>query len=142
MNVAVVVGLVGGIAIGFQASFVSLMSQIIGSMESTFVVHFGGAVLAGVILVAMRGGNLSAWQNVPWYALGAGALGLVGVGAISYSIPRLGPSGLFILLLVGQLLVGLVIDHFGLFGNAARPIDLSRVAGIAVLFLGTWLVLR
>jgi len=139
---AVIFGLVGGIAIGFQAPFASLMSQRIGSMESTFIVHIGGALVAGLILATMRGGNLGSWQTVPWYALSAGVLGLIVIGAISYGVPRVGPSSLFTLLLVGQLLIGLLVDHFGLFGNVIRSLDLSRLVGVGVVLLGTWLVLR
>jgi uncharacterized membrane protein YdcZ (DUF606 family) len=34
------------------------------------------------------------------------------------------------------------MDHFGLLGTAVRPIDLTRVWGIAVLFIGVWLIVR
>ncbi|HEX7586908.1 MAG TPA: DMT family transporter, partial [Anaerolineae bacterium] len=71
------IGLAGGVAVGLQGPLTSLMSQRIGTMESVFVIHLGGAILAGAIVLGMQGGNLGAWRTVPWYALAAGALGLV-----------------------------------------------------------------
>ncbi|MEZ4614164.1 MAG: DMT family transporter [Caldilineaceae bacterium] len=35
-----------------------------------------------------------------------------------------------------------ILDHFGLFGTPVQPIDLQRIAGIALLLVGAWLVLR
>jgi uncharacterized membrane protein YdcZ (DUF606 family) len=38
--------------------------------------------------------------------------------------------------------VGAVINHFGLLGATVDPIDLGKVAGFALLGVGTYLVLR
>jgi transporter family-2 protein len=46
-------------------------------------------------MLASRGGNLRSWQEVSWYALSAGVLGLVIVTAIGYTVPRLGLSKAF-----------------------------------------------
>lgn len=138
----VIVGLIGGVAVGFQAPLASLISQRIGVMESVFIVHVGGAVAAGIPLLLARGGNLGAWRSLPWYAWGAGFCGLVVLSAISYTIPRLGVATTIVLIVVGQLTIGTLLDHFGLLGALVRPFDVSRLAGVAVLLLGTWLMVR
>lgn len=139
---AIISGLLGGVAVGLQGPLTSLMSQRIGIMESIFVIHFGGALMAGGLLLAMGGGNLGAWRSVPWYALGAGGFGLVVLSAVSYTIPRIGVATTVTLIVVAQLILSTLLDHFGLLGTAVRPIDLTRVIGMAVLFLGTWLMVR
>jgi transporter family-2 protein len=118
------------------------MSQHIGTMESVFIIHLGGVVVAGVLLLAMGGGNLGAWRSVPWYALGAGLLGLVILSAVSYTIPRIGAATTVALIVAAQLILSTLLDHFGLLGTSVRPFDLTRVVGIAVLFFGTWLMVR
>jgi len=138
----VIIGLIGGVAVGFQGPLTSLMSQRLGVMESVFVVHFGGAVAAGIPLLMMRGGNLAAWRGVPWYALGAGVFGLVVLSAISYTIPRLGVTATIILIVAGQMVIGLILDQFGLLGTEVRPVNLSRLLGTAALLLGIWLIVR
>ena len=138
----VIVGLMGGIAIGLQNPLASMLTQRIGIIESIFIVHVGGAIAIGVPLLMTRGGNLGAWNRVPWYALGAGFLGLAVIGAVSFSIPRLGVATTIILIVVGQLIVGTVLDQFGLLGVAVRPMNISRAVGIAFLFLGIWLMIR
>jgi bacterial/archaeal transporter family-2 protein len=136
------VGLTGGVAVGLQMTLASLITQRLGTLESTFIVHLGGAVVAGIPLLFLTGGNLGQWRSLPWYAFSAGALGLVVIGAVTYCIPRLGVAPTIVLVVVGQLCIGVVLDHFGLLGLEVNPLTLSRVVGILVLFAGTWLVIR
>lgn len=140
--IAVLVGLLGGIAIGFQNPLASLMGQRIGAIEAAFVIHAGGAVAALVPVLALRGGGLDAWRGVPWYALGAGVLGVVLIASISYTIPRLGVAATVVLIVAAQLGVSIVLDHFGLLETVARRLDVQRALGFGLVVLGAWLVVR
>lgn len=135
------VGLVGGAAVGIQAPLSSLMSQRLGVLESIFIVHIGGA-LAALGLLLIFGSKFSLWRTVPWYAFGAGVFGLVVISAMSYMIPRAGVAASLIILLAGQLLIGTVLDHFGWLGAAQRPLDLTRVLGLSVVLAGVWLTAK
>jgi len=139
---AVIIGLLSGVAVALQGPLASLMSQYVGTMGSVFIIHLGGALMAGSVLLAIGGGNLGAWRGVPWYALGAGALGLVVLSGVSYTIPRIGAAATVTLIVLAQLILSTLLDHFGLLGTSVRPIDLPRTLGIAVLLLGTWLMVR
>lgn len=140
--IAVAIAFAGGLAIGLQSPIASLMSGRIGSLESAFVVHLGGALIASVPLLIMGGGQLGRWRELPAYALLSGGLGLVLIAAISYSIPRIGLANTVAPLIAAQLVAGSIIDHFGLFGLEVRLLDPVRVAGIALLFAGIWMVTR
>ena len=136
------VGIAGGIAVGLQAPLASMMGVRIGSMESIFFIHLSGAVAAAGFLALEGGGNLSHWREVPWYALIAGVFGLAVIGAMNWTIPRIGIAPSILLILTGQLAVSLLLDHHGWLGVAARPVTLLRAAGILLVFAGTWLTLR
>jgi bacterial/archaeal transporter family-2 protein len=138
----VVIGVIGGIAVGLQGPLASLIGQRLGLLESVFIVHLGGLVAAGVPLLLRRGGALASWHTLPWYALIAGVFGLVVLGAVNLTIPRLGTTATVVLIVVGQLIIGLVIDQFGLLSTTARPIDLARIIGLLLLFAGTYLIVR
>ena len=138
----VLVGLLGGVAAGVQGPLASEMGRHVGIMGSVFIIHVGGTIASALFLLHPRAAQLGAWRSVPWYALGAGLLGLVLVGAFAYCIPRLGVATTMTLVIVAQLVVGALLDHFGLLVAQPRPIDVSRLVGIAVLFGGTWLVVR
>jgi len=139
---AVIVGLLSGVAVALQGPLASLMSQYVGTMGSVFIIHLGGALMAGAVLLVIGGGNLGAWRGVPWYALGAGALGLVVLSGVSYTIPRIGAAATVTLIVLAQLILSALLDHFGLLGTSVRHVDLSRALGITALLLGTWLMVR
>ena len=138
----ILIGLAGGVAVGLQSPLASIITQKLGLFESVFIVHIGGAVIALVPLLFYSGGKLAQWRSVPWYALGAGIFGLVVIGSLSYMIPRIGIAAAITTIVAGQLLVGTVLDHFGLLGAAARSMDATRVIGLAVVLAGVWLTVR
>lgn len=139
----VLFGLIGGVAVGIQSPISSQISQrISGSIESVFLVHLSGTVIAGVLLLFKGGGHLGQWRNLPWYAAIAGMFGVIVISAINFTIPRIGATASVTLVVAGQLIIGLVIDHFGWFDTSVRQIDSSRLVGVAVLLFGTWLVVR
>jgi transporter family-2 protein len=113
-----------------------------GTMEGVFMIQVGGLIAAGAFVAARRGGGLTEWRGVPWYALGAGVLSLAIIGAVSYAIPRVGTVTSTFLIVSGQLLASVIIDHYGLFDTSVRQLDASRLVGIGVLFFGIWLIIR
>jgi len=139
---AALVALVGGIAISFQSLFSGVIGKQTGILGSVFIVHVGGLILSGLLLLLLRGGSLAGWRGVPWYALCAGFIGVVIVACVSYAVPRLGLATTLTLTIVAQLVLGTILDHFGLLGAIHRPLDVSRAIGVVVLFLGTWLIVR
>jgi len=138
---AVVVALLGGAAIAFQSPLASLMSERIGSLESAFVVHLGGALIAGAPLLVL-GGGLGDWRTVPWYALASGGLGIVLILAVSYTIPRVGVAVTVALIVLAQLIVGVGLDHAGALGVEIRTFGPDRAIGALVMLIGVWLMLR
>src|SRR5512147_1009181 len=132
----ILIGLAGGVAVGLQSPMASMITQRLGMFESVFIVHIGGALIALVPLIFYGGGKLTQWRSVPWYVLGAGIFGLIVIGAISYMIPRVGVAASIITIVAGQLLVGTILDHFGMLGAMGRSLDLTRAIGLAVLLLG------
>lgn len=138
----ILIGLVGGVAVGLQSPLASMMSQRLGVWESIFIVHLGGTLVSLIPLLYFAGGRLKEWRSLPWYALLAGAFGLVVIAAISYMIPRIGVAGSIITVVSGQLLVGTILDHFGWLGAVERPLDPPRLLGLGILMLGVWLTVK
>lgn len=141
LSIIILIGLVGGMAIGVQGPLSSMITQKLGSLESVFIIHLGGAIAAAIPMIFV-GSRLGQWRSVPWYALAAGALGLIVITAMGYMIPRIGAAGALITLLAGQILVASLLDHFGLLGMTPRAIDLQRIIGFVVVMVGVWLTVK
>jgi len=142
LSFLIFLAVIGGVAVSLQGQFMGLMDQQMGTRESVFITYASGGILIGLAMLAARGGNLKAIQQVPWYALSSGLLGLVIVATIGYTVPRLGIAKAFTIIVAAQFLVAAIVDHFGLMGAALRPMDLSRFGGMACLVCGVWLMVR
>lgn len=135
------IAIIGGIAVALQGQFMGQLDRQIGTAESVFITYGLGAVIAGFIMIYLKGGQISAsWNAVPMYVYTSGLLGLVIVGSIAYTVPRMGMAGAFTLLLVGQFLVAALVDHFGWFGSEVRLIGIKQSAGLVILLVGAFMV--
>lgn len=138
----VIIAAVGGIAVAVQGQLMGNIDRHVGTLESVFVTYGGGGFIIGIIMILLRGGNLSGLSQIPWYTLLSGPMGLVLIAAIGYSVPRLGLVPAFTILVAAQFMAAALIDQFGLFGAEIRQISLSRVTGMLVMLLGIWLAMR
>jgi len=138
----VLIAIIGGVAVTLQAQFMGTMDQSLGTVESVFITYGGGGLLVGLTMLFMRGGNLQAWRSLPPYTLLAGVAGLIIVGSIGYVTPRLGLVATFTIFVATQFIIAAIMDHFGLLGATVRPIDLSTLAGMVVVLVGVWLIIK
>lgn len=138
----ILIGLIGGAAVGFQSPIAGAMGQRVGATASSFIIHLGGLLATTVLLFIRRGESIRAWNTLPWYMLFAGALGLVLFLTVTVTLPRLGGAMMITLIIIGQLAIGVAIDHYGLLGVAPRPVDVQRLLGVLVLVAGAYLISR
>jgi transporter family-2 protein len=138
----VLVAMAGGVAVAMQAQFMGVLDRGVGTLEAIFITYGGGGLLIGLVLLALRGGNLGAWSTLPWYTLTSGLFGLVIVGAIGYSAPRLGLVAALTVVVAAQFIAGALLEQYGLLGTATKPLDTGRLLGIGCMLFGTWLLVR
>jgi len=138
----ILVGMIGGVAVGVQSPIAGAMGQRVGGTASSFIIHLSGMIFSGVFLFARGGEKIREWYTLPWYMLCAGIFGLVLYQTINITLPRLGSTMMIALIISGQLLTGVVIDHFGLLGVAARHFDTPRAIGVAALLVGSYLIAK
>jgi transporter family-2 protein len=86
--------------------------------------------------------DVAAARGLPWYAWVGGLYGAIFVVAAAWGVPRLGVALTITLMVAGQLLIGLILDHFGAFGTPQHPISPGRLAGIALVLVGVLMVRR
>jgi bacterial/archaeal transporter family-2 protein len=139
---AVFVAIAAGAAISVQSSLSGFIGRRVGILETAFMLHLAGLVLATFLLLVLGSGTVSSWRTVPWYAVAAGFLGVGIVAAVSYTVPRLGLATALTLTIVAQLFLGAFLDQVGWLGAATRPLDATRILGMFILLVGTWLVVR
>jgi transporter family-2 protein len=84
-------------------------------------------------------GNLLAMSAVPKWQLIGGLLGALYVTILILVVSKIGVTATFAAVIAGQIVVGALIDHFGLFGGMRVPIDAKKIVSIVLLFTSLYL---
>lgn len=137
--------LVAGAGIPLIGVLNSGIARSVGNPFAATAIMFAVAALValGLTLPLYGPPTIEQLRSAPPISYGAGLLiGFYGLSA-TIIIPRFGAASFIAFILVAQLLTAAVVDQFGLFGMARRPIDITRtvgliaiVAGIAVMEIG------
>ncbi len=138
----VLVALCGGMVMGIQTPINGALGKRIGGIEGALISFAVGLLCLSLAVLFLGKGNLSQVTHVPKPWLIGGALGAIGVTCSILSVQRIGVAGTLTAAVVGQILVGLTIDHFGLLGVGRTPLDFSRVLGVILMLSGLYFVLR
>ena len=80
--------------------------------------------------------SLNALAAAPKTIWIGGLIATVYILAIVILTPKLGVGLTTSLILVGQLITAIALDHFGVFGTPQHQITLWRVAGLAMMIAG------
>jgi len=84
--------------------------------------------------------SLATVGNHPWWIWVGGSLGAFFVTATIILVPKLGATAMVALILAGQMIASLLLDHFGALGYPLHPVNLGRVAGVLLVCGGVWLI--
>jgi bacterial/archaeal transporter family-2 protein len=144
-TIAYLLGLSAGFGLTVQVAMNSQLRRVTENANIAATISFlvGLAALVG-LLVATRT-PLPARETlaaVPAWAWFGGMLGAFYVACSTVVAAELGATTLLALTLLGQLSTALVIDHFGWLQMPENPITWTRIAGVALLGAGVWLVSR
>ena len=129
-----------------QASINGELRLLVGdpyrtALISTTVSTIFMFALSGV-LVGKPVPDASTFTNASWWMWIGGVLGAIYVAAATVLVAKLGSAVLFTLVILGQLVMAVVMDHFGWIGLEKHPVNAARVLGIALVLAGVVLVRR
>ncbi|MFY9137267.1 DMT family transporter [Zwartia sp.] len=115
------------------------LGRTIGEPLHAPVILFGvGFIfcLACALLLTQSIPNLGALKDVKLIDYLGGLI--VGFYVINATLlaPRIGVANFIICAVSSQILVSVVIDHYGLFGAAIRPVSMKKLFGVGLLVLG------
>lgn len=136
---AVLFGVVVGIVMPIQTSANSRLRLSVGSPFLASLVSFTVGFLALLVAVLLIDGGvppLTSALGMPTWIWSGGILGVVVLTGNIFLFPRLGSVQTVVLPITGQVMMGLLIDHFGLFHAPVHRLDPTRVLGALLLIAG------
>ena len=134
--------IVGGI-LALQAPINAGLGRATGQLPAALVSFIAGTLLlAALVVLAGDVGGLKSTFDVRWYYLIGGVLGAAYVTMALIAVRSIGAGGVAAATITGQLAASVVIDRLGILGLERTPLGAGRIAGVALLLAGTYLVVR
>lgn len=134
--------IVGGMASAVQSPVNAALGKRIGVFEGGLVSFIVGAAVMMIMVILFGKGDLSAVLHGPKWQLIGGLLGAIMVMTMILATPKLGVGLVIVGVVLGQLITGTVIDHFGWFQTAVVPINPYRIIGIILIAAGVVFVYK
>ena len=126
---------------------VATNTQLGKALDNNFIPASVNMAIGLIATGALTWAVTSEWPTremvraAPWYAWIAG--GLLGTAYLTGNIllaPKLGAGALVGLVVVGQLLFSVLLDHFGWIGFKEHPAGIARLIGCGLMIAGVFLI--
>ena len=143
-EVAVVATVFVGGLIALQAPINSVLGKSIGTFAAASVSFVIGTAALVALTVTVGGGfgDLGEARGLGWEYFLGGLLGAAYVTTVLVSVRTLGAGGVTAATIAGQLTASVLIDRLGVLGLEEKPLSVPRLIGVAMLVVGTYLVVR
>lgn len=135
----ILLGILAGLVLPIQTLVNTRLRASTGTPFSSSMISFAvGTVTLLIVATAVTGGNYGiarAFDEPLWIWFG----GLLGVVALTGNIllfPHLGAVQTVVLPIAGQVIMGLIVDHFGLFESPQSSLTAVRAIGAIIVLAG------
>lgn len=122
----------------------ALNSQLKIRLDNPYYATLASIMVSAVFLICvclvMRNPLPSLAPGTPWWVWTGGFVGAIYLFISMILAPKLGATALVASIIGGQMLCSLILDHFGLIGFAQHSLNAGRLAGVALLAAGVFLI--
>lgn len=144
LNLGVVVAVITGSVFGVVTAIEGNIARTVGAINASLLEHsIAGLIAIPAILFIIFSGRLewgTAKSVLPMSAV-VGVLVLIAVAGVAFAMPRIGVTSGNMLIVLGQMVIVVLIDTYGIAGYTKVPLSLPRIAGLLLMVGGIYLVL-
>jgi transporter family-2 protein len=131
---------VAGIAGSFQSAANAGLAARTG-LGAALVMNTTIVLALTLAYFVARGPHLHFFPaGTPWSLYIGGVCGFTVVSVLTVVFPKIGAALAIALLVLGQSVAALAIDHYGLLGMPKDPVSLARLTGLALVAGGVALL--
>ncbi len=134
ISIAFLMGIIMSIYLPMNSS----VSKYVGSSITANVTFFMVAFLTSIIIFLIFGqfDTVHKVKEVPIYLYLTGFISAFIVLGTTFLIPHIGARKFFILLIAGQILMAVVVSHFGVLESPKDPINMKKLIGAFLVIMG------
>lgn len=138
--------LLGGMALAAQGGINAQLRRVVGSpVMATFISFLVGTFLILIYLILFERNSfpsLTQVRSMPLYKWSGGLIGALFVCSVIVLAPKIGAANMLGLIVAGQMIFAMILDHYGLLGFMQHSINFYRVAGVILLITGVVLIVK
>jgi len=138
----IILVLISGALLPIQAGLNTRIGKEIQSpaWASLFSFVVGLIAMTGFVLLTKQKMNTDGFSQVPTHYWVAGMMGAFYVTVMVLAFPKIGAALTFSLIVAGQLVVSLLLDHFKILVQQPHPVNIYRVIGLLLIVAGVILI--
>jgi transporter family-2 protein len=127
-----------GLTMSIYLPMNSSVAKHIGSSITANVTFFTVALLTSIFILFVSGRfyTINYLTSVPAYLYLAGFVSAFVVLGTTFLIPHIGARKFFILLIAGQILMAIIVSHFGILESPKDPINIRKMIGAILVLAG------
>ncbi len=132
-----------GLGMTVQAGVNSQLRNVVGEPLTASLINFlvGTFVL---LIFTIAAGKVSfspaGLTDFSWWKLTGGLIGAFYIYIMIIVVPKIGPANLFSLVVAGQMVTAVLLDHFGWLGFSLHPLNSLRFFGVILLIAGVYII--
>jgi bacterial/archaeal transporter family-2 protein len=134
--------LIGGITLSAQSSINGTLSRKAGTLETTLLTFLTGTMFLAIFILFFGQGNVLAILEAPKWQLSAAFLGTLYLLLTVMAVPRIGVIATNIAGIAGQLVIGVLIDHFGWFNSLVISLDIKRAFALLFMIIALYFIYK
>lgn len=135
--------LAAGLALPMETAMNSKINKVTGSPNLAAAISFISGAAVIIVLYTLGIGGRGDWRaiaQVPWWAWLSGTIGVMVVTSGLIALPMTSAGLVIAVMVFGQALASIVMDHFGWLEVKRVPISAWRIIGVILIFVGTLLM--
>ena len=137
-TIYIVIAFSMGLIMSIYLPMNSSVAKYIGSSITANVTFFFVALLTSVLIFLLSGqfNTINHLKDVPAFLYLTGFISAFVVLGTTFLVPHIGARKFFILLITGQILMAIVVSHFGILESPKDPINMQKMIGAVLVLTG------
>lgn len=135
-----ILAIIAGSVLSFESAIYGKLGENIGQLETSFYNFLMGTLILGVLVLFFGKGKLSYVSEAPKWSLLGGGLGVIYLTVIVLSVPFVGVGITMTAVIIGQLVMSMVVEHFGWLGIEKTKVNKEKVFAVIAMVIALILI--
>ncbi|GGH98818.1 MULTISPECIES: DMT family transporter [Mammaliicoccus] len=135
-----IIAILAGSVLSFESAIYGKLGENIGQLETSFYNFLMGTLILGILVLFFGKGEMSFVPKAPKWSLFGGILGVIYLTVIVVSVPFVGVGITMTAVIIGQLIMSMVVEHFGWLGIERTRVNKEKIFAVIAMVIALILI--